>query len=459
MGGHTFNPTLLRKYDIRGIVGETLSVDDAVALGRTYGSIVGENGGKFVCVGRDGRLSSPDMLDALASGFLASGINVVDIGLAATPMLYYASKMLDAPGAIMITGSHNPPNYNGFKLVLANSPFWADQIQQLGKRSTAGDWIEGQGEKLELNVLESYVSRLCRDYRSERELKVVWDVGNASVGPAVVELARRLPGHHVVLNETVDGMFPAHHPDPTMPENLTDLINSVTGMGYDLGIAFDGDGDRIGAVDGEGRIVWGDQLLAIYAKELLGRRPGVEVIADVKASQVLFNEIEKLGGKPVMCAPGHSVIKSLMAESGAPLAGEMSGHVFFADGYYGYDDALYAAIRLLDIVAESDRSLAEMLTDLPQRVNTPEVRIEVTEARKFAVVDEVLAQAKADNLSINEVDGLRVNGPDGWWLLRASNTEAALVVRCESDNEDGLDRLKAAVSGYLSRAGVTTAPF
>ncbi len=198
MGGHTFNPTVLRKYDIRGIVGETLSVDDAIALGRTYGSIVGENGGKFVCVGRDGRLSSPDMLDALASGFLASGINVVDIGLAATPMLYYASKMLDAPGAIMITGSHNPPNYNGFKLVLANSPFWADQIQQLGKRSAAGDWIEGQGEKLELYVLESYVSRLCRDYRSERELKVVWDVGNASVGPAVVELARRLPGHHVV---------------------------------------------------------------------------------------------------------------------------------------------------------------------------------------------------------------------------------------------------------------------
>ena len=266
MGGHTFNPTLLRKYDIRGIVGETLSVDDAFALGRTYGSIVGENGGKFVCVGRDGRLSSPDMLDALASGFLASGINVVDIGLAATPMLYYASKMLDAPGAIMITGSHNPPNYNGFKLVLSNSPFWADQIQQLGKRSTAGDWIEGQGEKLELNVLESYVSRLCRDYRSERELKVVWDVGNASVGPAVVELARRLPGHHVVLNETVDGMFPAHHPDPTMPENLTDLINSVIGMRYDLGIAFDGDGDRIGAVDGEERIVWGDQLFGDLCK-------------------------------------------------------------------------------------------------------------------------------------------------------------------------------------------------
>ena len=454
MGGHTFNPTLLRKYDIRGVVGDALSAEDAVALGRTYGSIIIESGGKFVCLGRDGRLSSPEIMMALASGFMSTGTNVVDIGLSATPMLYYASRMLDAPGAIMITGSHNPPNYNGFKLVLANKPFWADQIQQLGKRSTLGDWVEGQGEKIELNILDAYVSRLCRDFHSNRELKVVWDAGNSSVGPAVAEMARRLPGHHVVLNETVDGSFPAHHPDPTVPENLTDLINSVTGKGYDLGIAFDGDGDRIGAVDGKGRIAWGDQLLAIFAKELLARRPGVEIIADVKASQVLFDEIEKLGGVPVMCAPGHSVIKSLMAESGAPLAGEMSGHIFFADGYYGYDDALYAAIRLIDIIATSDFSLSDLLSELPQMVNTPEVRIEVSEKRKFAIVEEVLAYAKADNLSINEVDGLRVNSNDGWWLLRASNTEAALVVRCESGDENGLDRLIKTVSKYLSRAGV-----
>ena len=458
MSGHTFDTTLLRKYDIRGVFGDTLSLDDAVALGRTYGSIIIENGGKFVCLGRDGRLSSPDIMVALASGFMSTGISVVDIGLSATPMLYYASRMLDAPGAIMITGSHNPPNYNGFKLVLANRPFWADQIQQLGERSASGDWVDGQGEKLELDILNAYVSRICSDYRSKRELKVVWDVGNSSVGPAVVEMVRRLPGQHVVLNEMVDGTFPAHHPDPTVPENLTDLINSVTGMGYDLGIAFDGDGDRIGAVDGKGRIAWGDQLLAIYAKELLSRRPGVEVIADVKASQVLFDEIERLGGVPVMCAPGHSVIKTLMAESGAPLAGEMSGHVFFADGYYGYDDALYAAIRLLDIIAASDLSLSTMLSNLQQMVNTPEVRIEVTEERKFSIVEEVLFHAKADDLSINEVDGLRVNTADGWWLIRASNTEAALVVRCESENETGLRRLKKMVSGYLLRAGVVYTP-
>jgi phosphomannomutase len=359
----------------------------------------------------------------------------------------------------MVTGSHNPANYNGFKLVLGNAPFWSEQIQALGRRSVSGDWRDGEGAHLILDVQEAYVRRLLQDYQTDRELKVVWDVGNASVGPAVVELARRLPGHHVVLHEEVDGTFPAHHPDPTVPENLTDLIVTVKGMGYDLGVAFDGDGDRIGAVDGEGRIVWGDQLLAIYAAELLSRRPGVEVIADVKASQVLFDEIERLGGKPVMCAPGHSVIKSLMAESGAPLAGEMSGHVFFADGYYGYDDALYAAVRLLDIVAKSDQSLAEMISAMPQMINTPEIRIDVPEERKFDIVDEVLSQARAANLNINDVDGLRVSSPDGWWLLRASNTENALVVRCESQDKEGLERLKGTVVAYLSAANVTAPAF
>ena len=459
MSGHAQNPTLLRKYDIRGVVGDNLSEDDASAIGRTFGAIVAEDGGRFVCVGRDGRLSSPGMAAALIDGFRQSGIAVVDIGLAATPMLYFASKMLNAGGAIMVTGSHNPPNYNGFKLVLRNSPFWSEQIQALGERSAKGDWHDGEGAHLTLDVQEAYVRRLLQDYKTDRELKVVWDVGNASVGPAVVELARRLPGHHVVLHEEVDGTFPAHHPDPTVPENLTDLIDTVKGMGYDLGVAFDGDGDRIGAVDGGGRIVWGDQLLAIYAGELLSRRPGVEVIADVKASQVLFDEIERLGGKPVMCAPGHSVIKSLMAESGAPLAGEMSGHVFFADGYYGYDDALYAAVRLLDIVAKSDQSLAEMISAMPQMINTPEIRIDVLEERKFAIVDEVLAQARSANLDINDVDGLRVSGPDGWWLLRASNTENALVVRCESQDQEGLERLKGTVVAYLSAANVTAPAF
>ena len=456
MGGRTLDPALLRKYDIRGMVGENLSTNDAYAIGRTFGTLVSEDEGRFVCVGRDGRLSSPDMADALSRGLNAAGINVVDVGLVATPMLYFASKMLDAPGAIMVTGSHNPPEYNGFKVVRRNAPFWADDIQLLGCRAAAGDWRKGEGHSLPLNVMDAYVGRLAQDYRSDRALKVVWDAGNASAGPALLELVQRLPGHHVVMHEEVDGTFPAHHPDPTMPENLCDLIENVRGLQYDIGLAFDGDGDRLGAVDGTGRIVWGDQLLAIYAAELLERRPGVEVIADVKASQVLFDEVARLGGKPVMAPPGHSVIKSMMAESGAPLAGEMSGHVFFADGYYGYDDAIYAAIRLLDIVARSGRSLADLVSALPQTVNTPEIRIEIPEERKFTVVDTVMEQARADGLDINDVDGLRVNGADGWWLLRASNTENALVVRCESVNADGLERLKDAVSGYLADAGVAT---
>lgn len=454
MGGRILAPALMRKYDIRGTVGENLGVEDAHAIGRTYGSIIAEDAGKFVCIGRDGRLSSPDLADALAEGLNGAGVNVLDIGLSATPMLYFASKIIDAPGAIMVTGSHNPPNYNGFKLLRRNTPFWADDIQALGRRTAAGDWLKGTGFRLPLDVFDAYIGRLAKDYGTDRELKVVWDAGNASVGPAVLALTQRLPGHHVVLHGEVDGTFPAHHPDPTVPENLIELIEKVRCLDYDLGVAFDGDGDRIGAVDGQGRIVWGDQLLAIFASELLPRWPGAEIIADVKASQALFSEVARLGGTPVMAPPGHSVIKSMMAESGAPLAGEMSGHIFFADGYYGYDDAVYAAVRLLDIVAKSELSLAELVSALPQMINTPEIRIEVPEERKFEIVKEVMQNASGDGLEINDVDGLRVNGADGWWLLRASNTENALVVRCESSDEAGLERLKAVVSGYLTKVGV-----
>ncbi len=459
MTGHRFDSTILRKYDIRGIVGETLSAADAEAIGRTFASIVAERGGRFICLGRDGRLSSPELGDALCAGAKAAGVAVVDIGLAATPMLYYASKVLNADGAVMVTGSHNPPDYNGFKMVLENGPFWGEMIQAFGARAAAGEWRDGVGQSMTLDVLDAYVGRLRQDYGTERALKVAWDVGNASVGPAVCRLAASLPGEQVVLNEDVDGTFPAHHPDPTVPENLLQLQDAVRGMHCDLGVAFDGDGDRIGVVDGEGRVLWGDQILALYAAELLSRRPGEKIIADVKASQMLFDEVTRLGGEPIMAAPGHSIIKSLMVESGAPLAGEMSGHVFFADGYYGYDDALYAAVRLLDIVAKSDRSLAQMIDALPHMVNTPELRFDVTEARKFEIVDEVKARLAADGADVNDVDGVRVNGPDGWWLLRASNTQNALVGRCESSNEEGLARLKTALGEQLRASGVDAPAF
>ena len=469
--GHRFDPTVLREYDIRGIVGETLSAADAVAIGRTLASIAAEGDCKFVCIGYDGRESSPELEAGVVEGVTAAGLAAVRVGLVATPMLYFASKMLGAAAAVMVTGSHNPPAYNGFKLVVDNKPFWGRDIRRLGARSADGDWVEGdvaaqgtaQRTEIELDVMAAYVARLASDYRAERGLKVVWDAGNGSIGPAMEELVQRIPGEHVLLNENVDASFPAHHPDPAVAENLKQLQMAVTGMDYDLGVAFDGDGDRIGAVDGTGRIVWGDQLLAIYAADLLARVPGATVIADVKSSQMLFDEIARLGGEPVMSGTGHSVIKARMAEIAAPLAGEMSGHMFFADGYYGYDDALYAALRLVDIVARGDRSLAEMLDDLPALVNTPEIRFEVPEERKFAIVDEVKARLAAtgasEDLEITDIDGVRVKGPDGWWLLRASNTQNVLVVRCESGDEAGLARLKEAVVGQLMASGIETAPF
>lgn len=454
MAGHQLDQSVLRKYDIRGTFGHNLHIEDACAVGRTFGSIVASRGGKLICIGRDGRLSSPELAKNLIDGLIMTGASIADIGLVTTPMLYFASKMLNAAGAVMVTGSHNPPKYNGFKMVLENAPFWSDQILELGRRAAIGDWHTGEGDHFSIDVLNAYVNRLVQDYHSNRELKVVWDAGNSSVGPVVVALTERLPGSHIVLNEKVDGTFPAHHPDPTIPENLTDLIKTVTSMDFDLGIAFDGDGDRIGAVDNEGRIIWGDQLLSIYASELLNRCPGSKIIADVKASQIFFDEVTRLGGRPIISASGHSVIKSLMAESGALLAGEMSGHIFFSDGYYGYDDALYASIRLLNILANTDRTLAEIVSSLPQMVNTPEIRVEVPEDQKFLIIDKVLSRARMDKLKIIGVDGLRVSGPLGWWLLRASNTENALVIRCESHDEAGLIALKKTVSNYLLAAGV-----
>jgi phosphomannomutase len=303
------------------------------------------------------------------------------------------------------------------------------------------------------------VARLRTDYTATRGLKVAWDAGNGAAGDAMVQLTAQLPGEHILLNEKIDGTFPAHHPDPTVPENLQQLQTVVAAEGCDLGIAFDGDGDRIGVIDGQGRILWGDQLLSIYARDLLLRRPGATVIADVKASQVLFDEVARHGGKPVMAATGHSIIKSRMAELSAPLAGEMSGHIFFADHYYGFDDALYAAIRLLDILARSDDSLAAMRDALPQVVNTPEIRFDVTEDKKFGIVDEVKVRLAKTDANVDDTDGVRVLNDDGWWLLRASNTQAVLVVRCESQTDEGLTRLKATVTEQLRLSNVDAPAF
>ena len=455
MAAHRFDPTILREYDIRGIVGGTLHAADARAIGRTFGTLVRRNGGKRVTLGYDGRLSSPEMSAACIEGLNAAGIDVVNIGLVATPMLYYSVYHLEADGGIMITGSHNPPDYNGFKMMMGKKSFFGADIQTLGAMAGKGDWEAGAGKTEKKDVLADYAARLLKDVKPGKNLKVAWDTGNGAVGVSIHAVVDKLPGTHFILNEKVDGTFPSHHPDPTVPENLKQLQAVVAKEGCDLGIAFDGDGDRIGAIDGKGRILWGDQLLVLWSRDVLKSHPGATIIADVKASQVLFDEIAKAGGKPMMFKTGHSLIKSKMAEMGSPLAGEMSGHIFFADTFYGFDDALYCGLRLLNIVANSSESLADMRDGLPQLVNTPELRFECDDTRKFQIVDEVKARLKKAGAKVNDIDGVRVNTADGWWLLRASNTQAVLVARCESTDEAGLERLKGDLRAALAASGLT----
>ena len=459
---HVFDPTSLREYDIRGIVGQTLGAADAFAIGRCFGSLVLETGGKNVVVGYDGRLSSPGLEAALVDGLKASGLDVIRIGRGPTPMLYYATTRLRAAGGIMVTGSHNPPNYNGFKMMLGGKPFFGPQIRRIGDMAASGDVVaEAAGTDLSIDIAADYAARVAGDYDGgERQLKVVWDNGNGAAGDVLQRLVQILPGHHTVLNGIVDGNFPAHHPDPTVPANLVQLIATVAEQGADLGIAFDGDADRIGVVDDEGQILFGDQLLIVLGRDMLARHPGATIIADVKASQVLFDEIARAGGKPLMWKTGHSLIKAKMAETGSPLAGEMSGHIFFNDEHwYGFDDALYAAVRLLGIVARLNSRLSAVHDAMPKVINTPELRFNCDDRRKFGVIEEVAARLQQAGADVAAIDGVRVNTPDGWWLLRASNTQAVLVARCEASSEAGLDRLKAALVTQLEASGLPAPDF
>ena len=452
---HRFDATILREYDIRGVVGKTLSAADARAIGRAYVIALGEAGGHRVAVGYDGRLSSPELEAALVDGLVLEGAEVVRIGRGPTPMLYYAAATLGVDGGIMVTGSHNPPDHNGFKFVFQGKPFYGAAIQRLGEIALAlGVSDRACGWVAERSIRDDYVERLARDYDGGCPMTVAWDAGNGATGEVVQELTARLPGGHILLNETIDGTFPAHHPDPTIPENLLQLQQVVARERCDLGVAFDGDGDRIGVVDGRGRILWGDQLMVVLARDVLARHPGAPIIADVKASQVLFDEIARMGGRPVMAATGHSLIKAKLAETGAPLAGEMSGHIFFADGYYGFDDAVYVAVRLLGVLGRSQESLAELGDRQPAVVNTPELRFPCDETRKFEVVREVRDRLRKAGAEMTDIDGVRVRTADGWWLLRASNTQAVLVARAEAATEDGLARLKGELAAELGASGV-----
>jgi len=450
---HCFHPSILREYDVRGIVGDTLTEADAYALGRGYSALAREEGARKVAVGRDGRTHSPALEAALVRGLTEGGLDVVRIGMGPSPMLYFATHHLAVDGGIQVTGSHNPADYNGFKMLLKGRSVFGEEIQALGRRCAAGEWSEGAGVAEDADVGDAYVDRLVEGFKGG-EFRIGWDAGNGAAGPILERLVDLLPGQHFAIHTEVDGSFPNHHPDPTVEANLADLKALVAGERLDFGIAFDGDGDRIGAVDGKGRVVWGDQLLMILAEPVLRELPGATIIADVKASQTLFDRIAELGGTPLMWKTGHSLIKSKMKETGAPLAGEMSGHIFFAHRWYGFDDALYAAVRMIEAVSASGSSLTELMDAMPETTATPELRFSVDEARKFAIVEEVRERLAAEGATVNSTDGVRVSTNDGWWLLRASNTQDVLVARAEAKDEAGVERLVAQIDAQLSKSGV-----
>lgn len=458
---HDFNSTTLREYDIRGIVGKTLHNADAYAIGRTFGTIVARTGGvPSVAVGYDGRLSSPELEKHLVQGLKDAGMQVLRIGRGPTPMLYFAATTLETGGAIMLTGSHNPPDYNGFKMMLGKKPFFGAQIQQIGALAAKGDVETGTGSEKQIDVSADYIKRLLVDWDGgDRTLKVVWDNGNGAAGEVLQRLVKVLPGEHTVLFGDIDGQFPNHHPDPTVAKNLQQLIAKVRETKADIGIAFDGDADRIGVVDDKGEILFGDQLMVLMARDVLRTHPGATVIADVKASQVLFDEIERAGGTPMMFKTGHSLIKAKMAEVGSPFAGEMSGHIFYNDKWYGFDDGLYSAVRVLGIVARLKGTLSSVREAMPQVVNTPELRFDCDDVRKFKVIEEVAARLRTEGANVTEIDGVRVLTGDGWWLLRASNTQAVLVARAESHHEAGLERLKSDLVRHLEASGLSAPDF
>lgn len=458
--GVFLDPTILREYDIRGVVGETIGPDEFRAIGRAFGSQLLTEGGETAAVGYDGRLSSPELEAALVGGLTATGVRALRTGRGPSPMCYFASHHLNADAALMITGSHNPPEYNGVKMTMLGRAFYGPDIQALGRRAAEEDYVSGGGEVVDSPVFDAYVDRLLQDFTGTRDLHVAWDPGNGAAGEVVSSLVARLPGRHTLINARIDGTFPNHHPDPTVEANLDQLKACVARENCDLGVAFDGDGDRIGVIDGQGRVLWGDQILVILARPILAELPGATIICDIKASRLFQAEISRLGGNPLLWMTGHSHLKTKLAETGAPLAGEMSAHIFFKHGYYGYDDAVYSAVRLLSILHEGDQSLAEIRDSLPAYVNTPELRFECAEDRKFRVIDEVKARLKGGaGYAVNDIDGVRVENEDGWWLLRASNTQAALVARCESADEAGLARLKDILAEQLRLSGIEPPAF
>lgn len=469
---HQFHKSILRAYDIRGIVGETLKNEDAYFVGRAFGTFLQQEEKNKVVIGYDGRISSIELKDNLIKGLTECGCEVMDIGLGPTPMLYFGVHFLNFDAGIMITGSHNPAHHNGFKITLKDSPFFGEQILKLGDIAKAGNFVNKEGKVKHTNILENYANRVVQDSQAfkqselldeideflpeERQLKVAWDAGNGAAGEAMKKISQKLKTKNFLLFEKIDGTFPNHHPDPTVEENLHDLREAVLKNNCDLGIAFDGDGDRIGVIDDCGEVLWGDQLMAIFAKSLLEEHRGSTIIADVKSSDFLFEIITKYGGKALMWKTGHSFIKAKMKETACPLAGELTGHIFFADKYYGFDDALYASVRLIDILLASNKSLSQIKAELlPKTYSTPEIRVEVLEEEKFKIIENIKDQFHSKKIPFNDVDGVRMSNSEGWWIIRASNTQAVLTAKCEAKSENALEKLKENLAEILVKNNVT----
>jgi len=454
---HDFSPAILREYDIRGLVDKNLHEADLYAIGRAFGTVIIRQGGTKAGLCYDGRHSSPRFADQLIKGLMDCGLQVENYGMGPTPLVYFGLVDRHLDGAIAITGSHNPPEYNGIKMVLKSGPVYGAAIQEIGRMAAAGDVVSGNGSVEEIDLDDAYITRLARDYNGngKPDLKIAWDAGNGAPGTVLRALTNKIPGQHIVLFDDVDGSFPHHHPDPAVEKNLLDLKEAVREGHCDLGIAFDGDGDRIGAVDKNGDVIWSDQLIALYAREILERNPGAPIIVDVKCSKTVTDLIAGWGGKPIIWKAGHSLVKAKMKETAAPLGGELSGHIFFKDGFYGHDDALYCAVRLLNIVQKYG-PLHELKKLFPPVFNTPEIRFDVPEENKFQYITDAKNYVQANagqDVSVLDIDGIRVSTPDGWWLVRASNTQNALTARAEATSKEALDKLVAMLKQTLDAIG------
>jgi len=433
---------IFREYDIRGIVDKQLTSETVTLLGRAIGTFFADHNAKRIAVGYDARESSPRFCDLLTSGFTECGIEVVHIGMVPTPVLYHTAFTKNVQGGVMITGSHNPPDHNGFKICLGTQTLYGSQIQDIKQIAIDGTFSSGNGSVEQKSVVNDYINDITSGIQmGPRKINAVVDAGNGMGGVTAVPVYEKLGVDLIKLYTEPDSAFPNHHPDPTVTENLADVIEAVTAYNADIGLAFDGDGDRIGIVDETGRIIWGDELMVLLSRSILAKKPGSTIIAEVKCSQRLFDDIEEHGGKAMMWKAGHSLIKAKMKETGAALAGEMSGHIFFADRFYGFDDATYAGARVLEILSNTDKKVSELLADLPTTFSTPELRVPCADERKFDVVQKVANEFSKTNKVIT-IDGARILFERGWGLVRASNTQAILVLRFEADSETHLNEIR-----------------